>query len=54
MWYEPEPDVKKEVGVVDIEYNDGRITRNDIELVPSQLKNDRLIDEWERFNNELS
>ena len=54
MWYEPEPEVVKEVGVLDIEYNDGRITRNDIELVPSQLKNDMLIDEWERFNNELS
>ena len=54
MWYEPAPKVVKEVGVLDIEYNDGRITRNDIELVPSQLKNDMLIDEWERFNNELS
>ena len=54
MWYEPEPEVVKEVGVLDIEYNDGRITRNGEEVIPSQLKNDRLIDEWERFNNELS
>ena len=50
MWYEPNPVKVKTRSVMDIIYNDGRITRDDLEIVPSQYENDELIDKWEQFN----
>ena len=48
MWYEPEPDVAKDQSVTDIEYNDGRITRNGLEILPRQFAD--LVSEWEKWN----
>ena len=48
MWYEPEPDVAKDQSVTDIEYNDGRITRNGLEILPRQFTD--LVSEWEKWN----
>ena len=53
MWYEPYPDVIKTRKVMDITYNDGRITRDNVEIVPSQLVGDTLIDAWEKAEYEL-
>tara|TARA_Y100000592_G_scaffold84914_1_gene136352 strand:+ start:665 stop:928 length:264 start_codon:yes stop_codon:yes gene_type:complete len=53
MYYEPEPHKVKHKSVTDITYNDGRITRNGQEIVPSQMTGQRLVDSWERFGNEL-
>ena len=50
MWYEPEPDVAKDQSVTDIEYNDGRITRNHKEIVPSTFTGKALVREWEKSN----
>ena len=52
MWYEPNPVKVKTRSVMDIIYNDGRITRDDLEIVPSQYENDELIDKWEQFNGQ--
>ena len=51
MWYEPNPVTVKTRSVMDITYNDGRITRDGIEIVPSQYENDELIDRGEQFND---
>ena len=48
MWYEPEPDVAKDQSVTDIEYNDGSITRNGVEILGRQYAD--LVSEWEKFN----
>ena len=53
MWYEPNPIKIKTRKVMDIIYNDGRITRDDLEIVPSQLEGDDLIDAWEKAEHEL-
>ena len=52
MWYEPEPNVVKHRNVLDITYNDGRIERDGVEILPSQVSGKALIDKWEQ-NNEL-
>ena len=52
MWYEPKPNVVKTEGVMDITYNDGRIERDGVEILPSQVSGKALIDKWEQ-NNEL-
>ena len=53
MWYEPNPVKIKSRKVMDIIYNDGRITRDGLEIVPSQLQGDDLIDAWEKAEYEL-
>ena len=50
MWYEPEPNVVKTESVMDITYNDGRIERDGVEIVPSEVSGKDLIDRWEQFN----
>ena len=50
MWYEPEPNKVKHKNVLDITYNDGRIERDGVEILPSQVKGKQLIDRWEQFN----
>ena len=50
MWYEPEPDVAKDQSVTDIEYNDGRITRDGQEIVESTFSGKALVREWEKSN----
>ena len=50
MWYEPNPIKVKTRKVLDIEYNNGRITRDGLEIVPIQLESDELIDAWGRTN----
>ena len=50
MWYEPEPDVAKDRSVTDIEYNDGRITRDGQEIVESTFSGKALVREWEKSN----
>ena len=52
MWYEPEPNKVKYKPVMDITYNDGRIERDGVEILPSQVSGKALIDKWEQ-NNEL-
>ena len=37
---------------LDITYNDGRIERDGVEILPSQISGKALIDKWEQ-NNEL-
>ena len=51
MCYEPEPNKVKHKNVLDITYNDGRITRDDLEIVPSQYEGDELVREWEKTNS---
>ena len=51
MWYEPNPIKVKNRSVLDIVYNDGRITRDDLEIVPSQFEGDDLVHEWEKTNS---
>ena len=51
MWYEPEPHKVKHKNVLDITYNDGRIERDGVEILPSQVSGKQLIDKWERFND---
>ena len=53
MWYEPHPHVVKHKSVMDIKYNDGRITRDGVEILPSQVSKEQLVDDWERLGNEL-
>jgi len=36
--------------VLDITYNDGRIERDGVEILPSQVKGKALLDRWEQFN----
>ena len=50
MWYEPKPNVVKTEGVMDITYNDGRIERDGVEILPSQVSGEQLINRWEQFN----
>ena len=50
MWYEPEPHKVKHKNVLDITYNDGRIERDGVEILPSQVKGKALLDRWEQFN----
>ena len=50
MWYEPEPNKVKHKNVLDITYNDGRIERDGVEILPSQVSGKQLIDKWEQFN----
>ena len=50
MWYEPKPNVVKTKGVMDITYNDGRIERDGVEILPSQVSGEQLINRWEQFN----
>ena len=50
MWYEPKPNVVKTKGVMDITYNDGRIDRDGVEILPSQVSGEQLINRWEQFN----
>tara|TARA_Y100000289_G_C3890923_1_gene133898 strand:- start:405 stop:665 length:261 start_codon:yes stop_codon:yes gene_type:complete len=50
MYYEPEPNKVKHKNVLDITYNDGRITRDGVEIRPSQVSGKQLIDKWEQFN----
>lgn len=50
MWYEPEPDVAKDQSVTDIEYNDGRVTRNGVEILRAQFSGQALVREWEATN----
>ena len=50
MWYEPNPVKVKTRKVLDVVYNDGRITRDDLEIVPSQYKGEELIDRWEHLD----
>ena len=50
MWYEPNPVKVKTRSVLDITYNDGRITRDGVEIRPSQVSGEQLIDRWEQFN----
>ena len=52
MCYEPEPHKVKHKNVLDITYNDGRIERDGVEILPSQVSGKQLIDKWEQ-NNEL-
>ena len=49
MWYEPEPDVAKDQSVTDIEYNNGRITRNGVEIL-ERVNKEELVREWGRHN----
>ena len=51
MWYETNPIKVKNRIVLDITYNDGRITRDDLEIVPSQFEGDDLVHEWEKTNS---
>ena len=51
MWYEPNPIKVKTRSVLDVTYNDGRITRDDLEIVPSQYEGDDLVREWEKTNS---
>lgn len=51
MWYEPQPNIVKDRNVLDITYNDGRITRDDMEIVPSQYKGKELVHQWEKTNS---
>lgn len=53
MWYEPNPVKVKTRSVMDITYNNGRITRDDIEIVPSQYEKEALVSQWEIYNDEL-
>tara|TARA_B100000424_G_scaffold76473_1_gene56802 strand:- start:143 stop:403 length:261 start_codon:yes stop_codon:yes gene_type:complete len=50
MWYEPYPNVVKTESVMDITYNDGRIERDGVEILPSEVSGKQLIDRWEQFN----
>lgn len=50
MWYEPEPAVAKDQSVTDIEYNNGRITRDGVEILRPQFSGEALIREWEHLN----
>ena len=50
MWYEPEPNKVKHKNVMDITYNDGRIERDGVEILPSEVSGKQLIDRWEQFN----
>ena len=50
MWYEPEPHKVKHKNVLDITYNDGRIERDGVEILPSQISGKQLIDKWEQVN----
>ena len=50
MWYEPNPNVVKTKGVMDITYNDGRIERDGVEIRPSEVSGKQLINRWEQFN----
>jgi 2-polyprenyl-3-methyl-5-hydroxy-6-metoxy-1,4-benzoquinol methylase len=50
MWYEPEPDVAKDQSVTDIEYNDGSVRRNGVEILRAQFSGKALIREWETSN----
>ena len=36
--------------VMDITYNDGRIERDGVEILPSEVSGKALIDRWEQFN----
>ena len=38
---------------MDITFNDGRITRDGVEILSSQVSREQLVDDWERFGNEL-
>ena len=51
---EPWENIKpqKHKNVLDITYNDGRIERDGVEILPSQISGKALIDKWEQ-NNEL-
>ena len=51
MWYEPHPNIVKHRNVLDITYNDGRITRDEVEIVPSQYKGKELVHQWEKTNS---
>jgi len=50
MWYEPNPIKVKTRSVLDITYNDGRIERDGVEILPSEVSGKQLIDRWEQFN----
>lgn len=50
MWYEPEPNVAKDQSVTDIEYNNGRITRDGVEILKPQFSGEALVREWEHLN----
>tara|TARA_B100001057_G_C22471968_1_gene803014 strand:+ start:238 stop:501 length:264 start_codon:yes stop_codon:yes gene_type:complete len=53
MWYEPHPNIVKHKNVIDVTFNDGRITRDGVEILSSQVSREQLVDNWERFGNEL-
>ena len=39
--------------ILNITFNDGRITRDGVEILSSQVSKTELVDDWERFGNEL-
>lgn len=50
MWYEPEPAVAKDQSVTDVEYNNGRITRDGVEILAATKDKEELVREWSRHN----